>query len=88
MIHTMIQVGDTEIRCGVITIFTVDEAGYAALIPLKEDDTPAQTDVMIFGCEIDGEEECSFYELESEKEYAKATEAFLMIADEFKEGTE
>lgn len=88
MIHTMIQVGDTEIRCGVITIFTVDEAGYAALIPLKDDDVPAKTDIMIFGCEIDENEECSFFELDNEKEYTRATEAFLMIADEFKEGAE
>ena len=68
MVETIITLADTQIRCGVVSVFTVDEEGYAALVPLKEDNTPAKADIIIVGCEFDEDDECSFYELEDEEE--------------------
>ena len=87
MIKATIRLDEAEVVCGVISIYQVDGTAYAALIPLKEgEEDPAKSDVMIFGCEISEDEECSFYELDDEKEYHRATEAFFLITDQFKEG--
>lgn len=86
MVETIITLADAQIHCGVVSVFTVDEEGYAALVPLKEDNTPAKADIIIVGCEFDEDDECSFYELEDEEEYQKASKAFLMITEEYKEG--
>lgn len=86
MLQTTIEINGSEIECGVITVYHIDEDAYAALIPLKEDGQPAKTDVMIFGCEIDEEEECSFFELTDPNEYQMAAEAFQSIAGNFQEG--
>ena len=67
------------IKCAVITIFTVDDKDYIALLPLDENDENHDGEVWIYGYkedETDPNAEPELFYIEDDEEYEVVADAF------------
>lgn len=69
-----------EIEYCVLTIFSLNDDRYIALIPVDEDGDPLNADIVIYACE-EGEDGDDIYEIEDEDELKEASEAFQKVID-------
>ncbi len=70
---------DGTVTCSVVTIFTVGEKDYIALLPLEENGDTAEGDVWIYGYSEnpdDPNEEPELRYIEDDEEYERAADAF------------
>ena len=72
---------DEELECAVLTIYTVDDKEYIALLPMDENGENEEGDVFIYRyVEVDGEP--SLENIEDDDEYEAAADAFDEWLDE------
>ena len=72
---------DEEIECAVLTIYSVDDKEYIALLPLDEDGDNEDGEVYIYRySEVDGEP--TLDNIEDDDEYEAAADAFDEWLDE------
>ena len=64
------------ISYGVLSIFSVNDEEYIALVPMKNEDEPANADVLLYGLEDADDDDYSLYEIEDDEEYQTVSEAF------------
>lgn len=78
---------DGTVTCSVVTIFSVGEKDYIALLPLNENSENVTGEVWIYGYSEnpnDPDEEPELRYIEDDEEYERASDAF----DEFLDNTE
>ncbi|SFA77304.1 Protein of unknown function [Acetitomaculum ruminis DSM 5522] len=73
---------DQELECKVLTIFTVEESDYIALLPINENGEQIGEDVYLYGYDEDENGTPVILNIESEEEYNKATDEFVRIMEE------
>ena len=72
---------DEEVECAVLTIYTVDNKDYIALLPLDEEGDNEDGDVYLYRyAEVDGEP--TLENIEDDDEYEAAADAFDEWLDE------
>lgn len=74
-----LELEDGTVTCSVVTIFSVGENDYIALLPLGETGDNAQGDVWIYGYSENPEdpnEEPELRYIEDDEEYERASDAF------------
>lgn len=74
-----LELDDGTVTCSVVTIFTVGEKDYIALLPLEENGDTAEGDVWIYGYSEnpdDPNEEPELRYIEDDEEYEQAADAF------------
>lgn len=74
-----LELDDGTVTCSVVTIFTVGEKDYIALLPLEESGDTAEGDVWIYGYSEnpdDPNEEPELRYIEDDEEYERAADAF------------
>lgn len=76
---------DKEIECQILTVFTVEEQDYIALMPLEEFD--GEEGIIFLYRYFDDEEEPRLEVIESDEEYDKAADAFDAAMDELDDDT-
>lgn len=73
---------DEEIECAVLTIYTVDEKEYIALLPLDEEGDNEEGDVFIYRYVETADGEPTLENIEDDDEYEAAADAFDEWLDE------
>lgn len=77
---TLTMEDDTEVNCAILTIFPVDDREYIALLPLNDEGKNETGDVYLYAfSEQDGNPILA--NIESDDEYAKASQAFDQILE-------
>lgn len=74
-----LELDEGTITCSVVTIFSVGEKDYIALLPLGENKDTAEGDVWIYGYSEnpeDPDEEPELRYIEDDEEYERAADAF------------
>lgn len=74
-----LELDDGTVTCSVVTIFSVGEKEYIALLPLEENKDTAEGDVWIYGYSEnpdDPNEEPELRYIEDDEEYEQASDAF------------
>ena len=80
-----LELEDGTVTCSVVTIFSVREKDYIALLPLDENGDNAEGDVWIYGYSEnpdDPNEEPELRYIEDEEEYERASDAFDEYLDQ------
>lgn len=68
---------DEEVTCTVLTIFTVNDRDYIALLPLEEDDTDEEGEVYLYRFIDHGEDtDPELLNIEDDDEYEAVSDAF------------
>ena len=82
-----IELDEGTVRCSIVTIFSVGDKDYIALLPLDENGENEDGEVWIYGYredENDPDAEPELIYIEDDEEYEAASDAF----DEFLDGQE
>lgn len=80
-----LELEDGTVTCSVVTIFSVGEKDYIALLPLKEDHDNEEGNVWIYGYSEnpdDPNEEPELRYIEDDEEYEQASDAFDEYLDQ------
>lgn len=78
-IYVDLNIDGKEITCSIVTIFTVGEKDYIALLPLNEDGENEDGNVWLYGYKEDPdnpETDPEIIYIEDEEEYEAAADAF------------
>lgn len=80
-----LELEDGTVTCSIVTIFSVGEKDYIALLPLSENDDNAEGEVWIYGYSEnpdDPNEEPELRYIEDDEEYERASDAFDEYLDQ------
>lgn len=80
-----LELDDGTVTCSVVTIFSVGEKDYIALLPLDENGENSEGDVWIYGYSEnsdDPNEEPELRYIDDEEEYEQASDAFDEYLDQ------
>lgn len=80
-----LELEDGTVTCSVVTIFSVGEKDYIALLPLEEDHDNEEGNVWIYGYSEnpdDPNEEPELRYIEDDEEYERASDAFDEYLDQ------
>ncbi|MFR4352099.1 MAG: DUF1292 domain-containing protein [Roseburia sp.] len=73
----------TEVECEILTIFTVNEQDYIALLPLEGEDEPSEeSEVYIYRYSEDEEGNPSLENIADDEEYEAVSDRFDELLDE------
>ena len=74
---------DTELNCMILSVFPAGENNYIALLPIEDDGTPKDEDVLLYRYIDNGENEDPDLEnIETDEEYDIAADAFDELLDD------
>ncbi len=73
---------DTELNCMILSIFPAGGKSYIALLPIEDDGTPKDEDVLLYRYIDHGDEDPELDNIDSDEEYDIAADAFDELLDE------
>lgn len=73
--------GDTQVECGIIASFPLNEKDYVALLPLTAVDGLAEDEILLYAYTKNGDE-FNLIEILDDDEFEQAADAFDELLDE------
>ncbi len=74
--YVTLNLDEGDVKCAIVTIFSVGEKDYIALLPLDENDENDDGEVWIYGHSEDEDGTPHLRYIEDEEEYEAASDAF------------